>query len=255
MYPHQIIATKNKRKLSMLTAYDYNTALILNESKIDMILVGDSLSNVMLGNKDTIMVTLDEMIHHGKSVVKGAKDKFVIVDMPFMSVSCGFEDAMKNVQRVMQETGAQAVKIEGAENEILNIMGKLNQCGVPVMGHLGLTPQSYLTIGGYKKQGVTEESANKIINDAKALQEAGVFGLVLECIPTELARKITNEISIPTIGIGSGTETDGQVVVINDLLGLTPKDQTPSFVKRKMELFSAITETVNDYVSFVEGGK
>lgn len=246
MYPVDIRNLKGKRKISMLTAYDYSISGILNQTNVDMILVGDSLGNVMLGHKDTIPVTVDEMIHHGKAVVKGAPDKLVIMDMPFMSVGCGKSNALKNVKKIIQETGAQAVKIEGVRY-VVEIISELNDLGVPVMGHIGLTPQSYLSFGGFKKQGTTEEAAKYIYEDAVTLAESGVFAMVIECVPEDLAAKITRDIDVPTIGIGSGKHTDGQVLVINDLLGLTV-NKIPSFVKKRANLCEDIKKSVSEFI-------
>jgi len=251
MYPGNFSSKKGKQKIAMLTAYDYSMASILNETEIDLILVGDSLGNVMLGHKDTIAVTLNDMIHHASAVVRGAPNKIVIVDMPFMSISMGIDKSMENVMNVMQQTGAKGVKIEGGEHNV-PLIKELKNAGVPVMGHLGLTPQSYLRLGGYKTQGNTKTSADEIYDDAKALTEAGVFSIVLECINEELAKKITDEINVLTIGIGSGTGTDGQVLVINDLIGLTTS-RVPSFVKPKLDLASEIKAAVNSYSKEVRG--
>jgi len=251
MYPTSIISAKGKKKITSITAYDYSMAGIINDTDIDIILVGDSLGNVILGHKDTIGVTLSDMIHHGKAVVKGAPDKLVIIDMPFMSISMGLEKSLENVMNVMQQTGAHGVKIEGG-SENIDLIKMLKTAGVPVMGHLGLTPQSYLRLGGYKTQGNTDNSANEIFNDAKALEKAGVFSIVLECVNEELSKKITGELKIPTIGIGSGNSTDGQVLVINDLLGFT-KNRIPSFVKPKLNLYEDIKKAVNDFTHDVRG--
>ncbi|MEI6092247.1 MAG: 3-methyl-2-oxobutanoate hydroxymethyltransferase [bacterium] len=251
MYPNTIIATKGKRKITSITAYDYSMAGIINDTDIDIILVGDSLGNVILGHKDTIAVTLNDMIHHARSVVKGAPDKMVIVDMPFMSISMGLEKSLESVMNVMQQTGAHGVKIEGGK-EHLELIKMLKTAGVPVMGHLGLTPQSYLNLGGYKTQGNTEHSANDIFHNAKALEEAGAFAIVLECVNEELAERITTSISLPTIGIGSGSGTDGQILVINDLLGFT-KNRVPSFVKPRLNLYQEIKDAVNAYTKEVRG--
>ncbi|MCX6111729.1 MAG: 3-methyl-2-oxobutanoate hydroxymethyltransferase, partial [Proteobacteria bacterium] len=239
------------KKITSITAYDYSMAGIINDTDIDIILVGDSLGNVILGHKDTIAVTLNDMIHHARSVVKGAPDKLIIVDMPFMSISMGLEKSLENVMNVMQQTGAHGVKIEGGRENIA-LIKMLKTAGVPVMGHLGLTPQSYLRLGGYKTQGNTEHSATEIFNDAKELEEAGVFSIVLECVNEELAKKITKELKIPTIGIGSGNSTDGQILVINDLLGFT-KNRVPSFVKPKLNLYEDIKKAVNDFARDVRG--
>ncbi|MFH1223574.1 MAG: 3-methyl-2-oxobutanoate hydroxymethyltransferase [Pseudomonadota bacterium] len=249
MYPGNFSSKKGKQKITMLTAYDYSMACILNETDIDMILVGDSLGNVVLGHKDTIAVTLNDMIHHATSVVKGAPNKIVIVDMPFMSISMGIDKSLENVMNVMQQTGAHGVKIEGGKHNI-PLIKELKNAGVPVMGHLGLTPQSYLTLGGYKTQGNTKNSADEIYYDTKALSEVGVFSIVLECVNEELAKKITDEIDVITIGIGSGPHTDGQVLVINDLIGLTTS-RVPSFVKPKLNLSNEIKNAVNNYAKEV----
>jgi 3-methyl-2-oxobutanoate hydroxymethyltransferase len=251
MYPTNFTASKGKKKLAMITAYDYSMASIINDTEIDLILVGDSLGNVILGHKDTIAVTLNDMIHHSRAVVKGAPDKVVIVDMPFMSISMGTDKSLENVMSVMQQTGAHGVKIEGGKQNI-KLIQELKNAGVPVMGHLGLTPQSYLTLGGYKTQGNTQNSAEEIFNDAKALEAAGVFCIVLECVNSELAEKITKETNIPIVGIGSGDKTDGQILVINDLLGFG-KNKIPSFVKPKINLYDIIKKTVNDYSREVNG--
>jgi 3-methyl-2-oxobutanoate hydroxymethyltransferase len=251
MYPDKVVAAKGNKKISMITAYDYSMAKIIDKTDIDMILVGDSLGNVVLGHKDTIAVTLNDMIHHGSAVVKGAKNKIVIVDMPFMSLSMGIEKSLENVMYVMQQTGCHGVKIEGGSKNI-ELVKRLNEEGVPVMGHLGLTPQSYLKLGGYKKQGFSKECADKILEDAIKLTNAGVFSIVLECIEESLAKKTTEEISVPTIGIGSGNDTDGQVLVINDLIGLN-EGHVPSFVKAKLNLKEDIKKALNEYVKEVRG--
>ncbi len=251
-YPSNITSYKGKKKLSMITAYDYSMAGVVNGSDVDIILVGDSLGNVMLGHKDTIAVTINDMISHAASVVRGAPDKMVIVDMPFMSVSMGFERSLENVVRVMQDTGAHGVKIEGGKH-FIKLIKELKHAGVPVMGHLGLTPQSYLQLGGYKMQGNTKESAEHIMNDAQALVESGVFAIVLECVNEELAKKITENVPVPTIGIGSGQFTDGQVLVINDLIGLT-NGKVPSFVRPKLDLSNEIKQALNEFVKEVNSG-
>ncbi len=251
MYPGNLLNKKGTHKITMLTAYDYSMASILDQTDIDMILVGDSLGNVMLGHKDTIAVTLNDMIHHAKAVVKGAPNKVVIVDMPFMSISMGLERSLENVMNVMQSTGAHGVKIEGGKEHV-ELIKALGNAGVPVMGHLGLTPQSYLKLGGYKTQGNTQKSAEQIMNDAKALCDAGVFSIVLECVNEELSKAVTQEVSVPTIGIGSGPYTDGQVLVINDLIGLTTS-KVPSFVKPKLDLAGEIKKAVNDFSKQVRG--
>jgi 3-methyl-2-oxobutanoate hydroxymethyltransferase len=205
----------------------------------------------MLGHKDTIAVTVNDMVHHASSVVKGAPNKMVIVDMPFMSISMGVDRSLENVMMIMQNTGAHGVKVEGGKQNI-QLIETLGKAGVPVMGHLGLTPQSYLKLGGYRTQGNTPRSAEEIMEDAKAISKAGVFAIVLECINEELAKSITEQIEVPTIGIGSGHYTDGQVLVINDLIGLTTS-KMPSFVKPKLDLAAKIKEAVNEYTKEVRG--
>lgn len=251
MYPGNLSAKKGTHKITMLTAYDYSMASILNQTDVDMILVGDSLGNVMLGHKDTIAVTLNDMIHHARAVVKGAPDKVVIVDMPFMSISMGLEKSLESVMNIMQSTGAHGVKIEGGKQHV-PLVEALSHAGVPVMGHLGLTPQSYLNLGGYKTQGNTTKSAEQIMSDAKALCDAGVFSIVLECVNEDLSKAITQEISVPTIGIGSGPHTDGQVLVINDMIGLTTS-KVPSFVKPRLNLSDLIKKAVSDFNLEVRG--
>jgi len=251
MYPGNLSSKKGTHKITMLTAYDYSMASILNQTDVDMLLVGDSLGNVILGYKDTIAVTLNDMIHHARAVVKGAPDKVVIVDMPFMSISMGLEKSLESVMNVMQNTGAHGVKIEGGKQHVA-LIEALGHAGVPVMGHLGLTPQSYLKLGGYKTHGNNAKSAEQITNDAKALSDAGVFSIVLECVNEELAKVITAEISVPTIGIGSGPHTDGQVLVINDLIGLTTS-KVPSFVKSKLNLSELIKKAITEFNSEVRG--
>jgi 3-methyl-2-oxobutanoate hydroxymethyltransferase len=246
LYPIDLLAKKGKEKVSMLTAYDYSMASILDKTELDMVLVGDSLGNVILGHRDTIPVTVDDMIHHGKAVVKGAASKFVVIDMPFMSVSGDLGTAVENVRRVIQETGAHAVKIEGADFNC-DVIKRLTASGVAVMGHLGLTPQSYITLGGHKKQGKTEEAHKKILADAKKLQESGVFAIVFECITDALAKDLTESLSILTIGIGAGKNCDGQVLVINDLIGLT-ESRVPSFVVQKCNIALDIKTAVKGFI-------
>lgn len=223
-------AKETGEKLAMLTAYDYSTAKLLDEAEIHGILVGDSLGNVMLGYEDTIPVTMEDMIHHGAAVARGAKNALVVIDMPFMSYQTGARDALINAGRLMKEGGADAVKLEGGAEVVPQVEAIVN-AGIPVMGHLGLTPQSINAFGGFKVQGKTEAAARKILEDAKALERAGAFAIVLECVPAKLAELITREIQIPTIGIGAGAECDGQILVYQDLLGMF-SDFTPKFVKR-----------------------
>ena len=245
---HTIRNMKNKKRISMLTAYDYPMAKIIDESECEMILVGDSLGNVVLGYENTTHVTMEDMIHHTKAVTRACSRTLVVADMPFMSYQVSTEQALINAGRLVKEAGAHAVKLEGGA-EITATIEKLVQSGIPVIGHLGLTPQSVNQLGGFKVQGKTLSAAQKILQDAQALATAGVFALVLECIPHQLALKITESVNIPTIGIGAGNNCDGQVLVCNDLLGLNT-EFTPKFVKKyrnlQQEIFTATQEYIND---------
>ena len=243
---------KGREKASMLTAYDYPMAKILDEAQIDMILVGDSLGNVVLGYEDTTHVTMADMLHHTKAVSRGAKRALIVADMPFLSYHTGVYDAVKNAGALVAEGGANAVKLEGGA-EICDAVRAIINAGIPVMGHLGLTPQHINNLGGHGKQAKTEEAAQKLLSDAKALQAAGAFAVVLECIPDELAEKVTKELDIVTIGIGSGAKCDGQVLVLYDILGLF-KDFTPSFVKKYADLSTAVNNAVSQYIEEVKGG-
>jgi 3-methyl-2-oxobutanoate hydroxymethyltransferase len=239
-------------KISMLTAYDYSTATLVDEAGIDMILVGDSLGMVFLGYENTLSVTMEDMIHHTKAVVRGTKHAMVVGDMPFMSYHVSVQEAVRNAGRFIQEGGAQAVKLEGGQERIATVKAILD-AQIPVMGHIGLTPQSVNQFGGFKVQGKDLETANKLIKDAKALDEAGVFAMVLEGVPTKLAKRITEEVSVPTIGIGAGQYCDGQVLVINDMLGMF-KGHIPKFVKKFANLEPVIIAALRDYKKEVEEG-
>ena len=241
---------QKKEKIPMLTAYDYITARMVDEVGVPLILVGDSLGMVMLGYESTIPVTMDEMLHHTKAVGRGAKKALVIGDMPFMTYHASVSDALYNAARFIQEGGAQAVKLEGGE-VIAEAVKRLTACGIPVMGHLGLTPQSIYQLGGFKVQGKVPEAAQKLLKDACILEEAGAFAIVLECIPAPLSRLITRRISIPTIGIGAGPDCDGQVQVISDILGLYT-DFVPKHAKRYARLADEIKVAVADYVAEVK---
>lgn len=243
---------KDEEKITMLTGYDYPTAKLLDQSGIDAILVGDSLGMVVLGYEDTTQVTMDDMIHHIKAVSRGAKNAMVVGDMPFLSYHLGKEQSVKNAGRIIQEGHAQAVKLEGGE-EIKEDIKAIIQAGIPVMGHLGLTPQSIHQMGGYFIQGKTTKEAKKLIYDAKVLADLGVFGLVLECVPLELAKLISEQISIPTIGIGAGNGCDGQILVTHDLLGMY-QGRIPKFVKQYTQLGSSIEESVKQYIVEVKNG-
>ena len=222
-------AKENGEKLTMLTAYDYSTAKLEDEAGVNSILVGDSLGNVMLGYEDTISVTMEDMIHHTRAVARGAKDTLVIADMPFMSYQTSVYDAVVNAGRLIKEGHAQAVKLEGGK-EVCPQIEAIVKASVPVCAHIGLTPQSIHAFGGFKVQGKGEEAAKKLLEEAKAIEEAGAFAVVLECVPEALAKLITDKISIPTIGIGAGAGCDGQVLVYQDMLGMYA-DFAPKFVK------------------------
>ncbi len=240
-------------RIVTLTAYDYLFARILAEAGVDLILVGDSLGQVVLGYDTTIPVTLDQMIHHASAVRRGAPDAFVVVDMPFLSYQTSLEDALRNAGRVMKETGAQAVKVEGGDERTCRAVEALVSAGVPVMGHVGLVPQSVHALGGYRVQGREPADAERIRGEARALEEAGAFSVVLELIPAPLAADISRELVIPTIGIGAGAGCDGQVLVLYDALGLNPGFQ-PRFLKRFAELHDAAREGVERYVREVREG-
>jgi 3-methyl-2-oxobutanoate hydroxymethyltransferase len=239
-------------KIPMLTAYDYAFAKIIDEAGVPLILVGDSLGMVMLGYESTIPVTMDEMIHHVKAVVRGTKHAMVIGDMPFMTYHVSMEDAMRNAARFIQEGGAQAVKLEGGE-VVADKVSRLVSCGIPVQGHIGLTPQSVHQLGGYKVVGKTPEVALCLLNDAKALEEAGAFSIVLECVPAPLSQLITERVTVPTIGIGAGKGCDGQVQVVSDMLGLFT-DFVPKHAKQYARLNQTVTTAVTDYIAEVQAG-
>lgn len=243
-------AKNNHTKLAMLTAYDYSTAKLQDEAGIHGILVGDSLGNVILGYEDTISVTMEDMIHHGAAVARGAKNALVVVDMPFMSYQTSVYDAVVNAGRLMKEGRANAVKLEGGVSVCPQIKA-ITDAGIPVMAHLGLTPQSINAFGGFKVQGKNEAAARKLIDDAKAVEEAGAFALVLECVPAKLAKIISEQLTIPTIGIGAGAGCDGQILVYQDMLGMF-SDYTPKFVKRFAEVGSVMKEAFANYIKEVQ---
>ncbi|MCQ2514179.1 MAG: 3-methyl-2-oxobutanoate hydroxymethyltransferase [Ruminococcus sp.] len=242
----------NGEKLTMLTAYDYTTATLIDKAGVESILVGDSLGNVVLGYDDTTAVTMEDMIHHSRAVAKGAKNALVVVDMPFMSYQTSVYDAVVNAGRLIKEGRAGAVKLEGGI-EVAEAIKKITDAGIPVMAHLGLTPQSVNAFGGYKVQGKDELSARKLINDAIAVQKAGAFSVVLECVPAELAKLVTEILDIPTIGIGAGADCDGQVLVFADMLGMF-SDYTPKFAKHFGEIGKAMTNAFSDYVNETKSG-
>ena len=250
----QLIKKKRQaEKIVMVTAYDYPTACLVDEAAVDVVLVGDSLGMVVLGYETTIPVTLEEMIHHTRAVSRGVRRALVATDMPFMTYQTGAADALRNAGRLLQEGGAQAVKLEGGA-EVCPQVQSLVSAGIPVIGHLGLTPQSIHVFGGYKLQGRHEDAARKMVLDAKALQAAGAFSIVLECIPEDLAAKITANISIPTVGIGAGVHCDGQVLVLHDLLGIAGKVK-PRFVKQYAQVGETIRQAVEQYAREVREGK
>ncbi|KXA94836.1 3-methyl-2-oxobutanoate hydroxymethyltransferase [candidate division MSBL1 archaeon SCGC-AAA259J03] len=236
-------------KITMITAYDYPSAKVLERTEIDSVLVGDSVGNTVLGYENTMPVTMEEMIRHTKAVSRGLERPLLIADMPFLSYQTSVEDAVRNAGRFIKETGAQAVKVEGG-SEFFDQIRRIIDAGVPVLGHLGLTPQRIHQFGGYQPRGRTVEEAKKIYDDAQKLEEVGVFGLVLESIPKELGRKVTEKIDIPTIGIGAGPHCDGQVLVFHDLLGWT--EFSPKFLKKYADLISTIEEAVNGYIEEVK---
>lgn len=240
------------KKISMLTAYDYSTAKLMDEAGINAILVGDSLGNVVLGYEDTLSVTMEDMIHHGAAVARGAKNAMVVVDMPFMSYQASVYDAVVNAGRLMKEGRASAVKLEGGK-EVCPQVKAVTEAGIPVMGHLGLTPQSINALGGHRVQGKTQQAAQKLLDDARALQEAGAFAVVLECVPEKLADKVTKELEIPTIGIGAGSGCDGQVLVYQDMLGMF-SDFTPKFVKKFANVGQVMKEAFKSYIDEMQQG-
>ncbi len=242
----------NGEKLTMLTAYDYSTAKLIDAAGIDSILVGDSLGNVILGYEDTLSVTVEDMIHHGAAVARGAKEALVIIDMPFMSYQTSVYDAVVNAGRLMKEGRGQAVKLEGGK-EVCPQIKAITEAGIPVCAHIGLTPQSINAFGGFKVQGKDEAAAKKLIEDALAVQEAGAFAVVLECVPEKLATMVTSKLYIPTIGIGAGAGCDGQVLVYADMLGMF-SDFTPKFVKRFAETGQIMTEAFKAYNEEVKAG-
>ncbi len=239
-------------KIAVLTAYDYPTAYLLDQSGMDVLLVGDSLGMVVLGYASTLPVTMEEMIHHTKAVCRGVERAMVVADMPFMSYQVSVESALHNAGRFLKETDAQAVKLEGGRG-VAEMTRRMTVSGIPVMGHLGLTPQSVQQFGGFKVQGRGDEAAQRILEDARILEEAGAFSVVLEAMPAGLAGEITRSLGIPTIGIGAGADCDGQVLVTNDMLG-TYERFTPRFVKKYANLSAPMGEAFKQYVDEVKSG-
>jgi 3-methyl-2-oxobutanoate hydroxymethyltransferase len=241
------------RKITMLTAYDYPTAKLLDEEGVDTLLIGDSVANVMLGYESTIPVTMDEMLHHVKAVTRAVKYAHVIGDMPFMSYNISTEQAIANCGRMLKEGGADSIKLEGGA-QVSDTVAAIVRAGIPVVGHLGLTPQTAGMIGGYRMQGATAKAARKIIDDAKLLEDSGAFMIVLECIPDRVGQKIAETVRIPIIGIGAGGKCDGQVLVVNDMLGIKA-GFSPKFVKQYADLDSVMRKAVQGYISEVATGE
>ena len=239
-------------KISMLTAYDYPMASLIDHAGIDSVLVGDSLGMVALGRESTVSVTMDEMIHHAKAVKKGIKRSFLIGDMPFMSYQASDEDAVRNAGRFVKEAGCDAVKLEGGSEVVQRAIAVIN-AGIPVLGHIGLTPQSVSKLGGYRVQGKDPASAARLINDAKSLAKAGCFAVILECVPRELAKKIADKVDIPIIGIGAGAGCDGQVLVTYDMVGYFDKF-VPKFVKQYADISGTISGAIRKFKSEIESG-
>ena len=245
-------AKENGEKLTMLTAYDYSTAKLIDEAGVNSILVGDSLGNVILGYEDTISVTMEDMIHHGAAVARGAKNALVVIDMPFMSYQTSVYDALVNAGRLMKEGRGDAVKLEGGV-EVCPQIKAIVDAGIPVCAHIGLTPQSINAFGGFKVQGKSEAAAKKLLEDAKAVEEAGAFAVVIEGVPAKIAALITEQLHIPTIGIGAGKDCDGQVLVYQDMLGMF-SDFTPKFVKRYANIGEVMKEAFQNYIKEVQDG-
>ncbi len=245
-------AKDNGEKITMLTAYDYSMAKLIDEAGINMILVGDSLGMVMLGYEDTLSVTMEDMIHHTRAVARGAKDAFVVADMPFMSYQTSVYDAVYNAGRLMKEGRAQAVKLEGGR-EVAEQIQAITKASMPVVGHLGLTPQSLNAFGGFKVQGKSEEAARKLLEDAKIIEEAGAVAIVLECVPAKLAELISKQVKVPIIGIGAGAGCDGQVLVYQDMLAMFG-DFKPKFVKQFAPIGDLMKEAFAKYIEEVKTG-
>jgi len=250
--PQLIQMKQDGEKITMLTAYDYPFARILDGAGVDILLVGDSVGSVVAGYDTTLPVTVDEMIYHTKMVTRAAQRALVVIDMPFMSYQVSVEEAVRNAGRMIKDSGAEAVKLEGGQNQF-DAIRAITRMDIPVMGHIGLTPQSVHAMGGYKVQGKADTARQKVMDDALAVQEAGAFSVVLEGIPLSLAQEITDKLNIPTIGIGAGIHCDGQVLVIHDLVGLFDKKR-PKFVKQYVNLWDIITKAVQDYCKEVKEG-
>jgi len=246
------LSPQDSTKITCLTAYDYPTARLLDEAGVEVLLVGDSVGMVMLGHETTLPVTVDEMLHHTRAVRRGTRRALVVADMPFGSYHAEISESVRNAVRFVKEAGAEAVKVEGGERR-LELIARLTESEIPVMGHVGLTPQSLHAMGGFKVQGKTPDAAEQLVRDARAVEAAGAFAIVLEGIPRELAALITRELRIPTIGIGAGPECDGQILVINDLLGLT-FGPVPKFARQYANLSEIISSTAREYCADVRRG-
>lgn len=250
---HVLQEMKNRgEKISMLTAYDYSLARIIDEAGIDVILVGDSASNVMAGYETTLPITLDQMIYHASSVVRAVKRALIVVDLPFGSYQGNSKEALQSAIRIMKESGAHAVKLEGG-SEVIESIQRILSAGIPVMGHLGLTPQSIYKFGTYSVRAKEKAEAEKLLKDAKLLEEVGCFSIVLEKIPAKLAAKVSSQLKIPVIGIGAGDKVDGQVLVLHDMLGIN-KDFSPRFLRRYLNLYEDISKAVQLYIKNVKEG-
>ncbi|MFH1458865.1 MAG: 3-methyl-2-oxobutanoate hydroxymethyltransferase [Candidatus Omnitrophota bacterium] len=249
-----MLMKQNQEKITMLTAYDYPLAVILDQAEIDIILVGDSVGNVILGYDSTVRVTMDEMVHHTKAVRKGTKYALLVADMPFMSFNVSKEQTIINAGRLIKEAEADAVKVEGGTPQVLDMIRALVGAGIPVMGHLGLTPQTATMLSGFKVQGKNAQAAQEIIQQSQALEKAGCFSIVFECIPDLVAKLISQKLKIPTIGIGAGSATDGQVLVTHDMLGLYDRFK-PKFVKQYTKLAKKISTAVKEFVLEVQTEK
>jgi len=248
-----LAAGSQNKKITCLTAYDYPTARLVDEAGVDVVLVGDSLAMVMLGHDSTLPLTLDEALHHTKAVRRGVARALVVADMPYGSYHGDISESLRNAIRFVKEAGAEAVKIEGGERR-LELIARLTEAEIPVMGHIGLTPQSVNALGGYRVQGKTPNAAEQVLRDARAVEAAGAFSIVLEAIPRELAAEITKAVRIPTIGIGAGPDCDGQVLVLHDLLGLTFQNP-PKFARRYANVGETILKAVREYCADVENGR
>ncbi|MCY4651977.1 MAG: 3-methyl-2-oxobutanoate hydroxymethyltransferase [Dehalococcoidia bacterium] len=244
---------RDGERIPMITAYDYTSACLVEEAGIPLILVGDSLGQVMLGHDSTVPVTMDDMVHHTKTVVRGTQKAHIVGDLPFLSYHTSVFDAMRNAGRLLKEGGAQSVKLEGGQSQAETV-SRIVESGIPVMGHIGLTPQSVNQLGGYRVQGKSLKAALQLMEDARALEEAGAYAIVLECVPAPLARMISERVAVPTIGIGAGAGCDGQVQVFHDLLGLY-QDFVPKHARRYANLGDAVIQATSDYISDVRSGQ